>query len=82
MSQPGVLTRSVTTTITALCPSPKKPLGGGFIITSSVSGNVNMTVLASQPNAAGTGWSITIQNNTNTDINASAIGTCMMSQNQ
>jgi len=76
-----VLTRQLTTTLTAFCTGTKKPLGGGWIITSTVSGNVNMTVLASQPNVAGTGWSITIQNNTNTDINATAIGTCMASAN-
>jgi hypothetical protein len=76
-----VLPRNLTTTLTALCPAGKRPLGGGWIITSTVTGNVNMTVVASQPNVAGTGWSITIFNNTNTDISATAIGTCMVSAN-
>ncbi|MFL5608507.1 MAG: hypothetical protein ACJ8AD_18780, partial [Gemmatimonadaceae bacterium] len=80
VNQPGVIMQKTTGVLTALCPAGKKALGGGFSITNTANGNVNLTVLESRPNATGSGWSITFQNNTSMDTNASAIGTCMASQ--
>jgi len=72
--------QKTTTTLTAVCPSTKRPLGGGWQITSGIaSGNVNFTVIATQPNTAANGWSVTIQNNGATDLGASIFATCMVS---